>query len=222
MRGLERYALARRAAALREEPPPWRRPSEIELQARFFAGEFGLRWRGESGESIEILHPGRWNREPGPDFSGATVRVDGLDRRGDIELDREGADWERHGHATNPAYGNVVLHAFFSRGRRRFFTRNFRNEEVPQVCLGPPVPASAAPIPPRSAAGDSEAPAVGELRGLVEAAAQFRLARKREAWLRAVELHGRQEALFQALAAGLGYKNNSLPFLLAAQRVGLA
>ena len=228
MNPIEKYAVLRRGLQLREEPVMLlRRPSEVELQARFYAGEFGLRWKAESGQSIEILSPGQWNREPGPDFVGAKLRLDGAEREGDIELDREAADWERHGHATNPAYGKVVLHVFFSRGRRSFFTRNFRHEEIPQVCLE--ASETMAPRAPRSSLLQPGAAAPGttglsdaEVFELVDAAAHYRLARKRQAWLRTVELHGFEETLFQALAAGLGYKNNKLPFLLTAQRVGIA
>ncbi|HEY5768415.1 MAG TPA: DUF2851 family protein, partial [Terrimicrobium sp.] len=50
---------------------------ELELQARIFGGEFGVSWLGEDGENVEVLHFGIWNREPGPDFCGAQVLIDG-------------------------------------------------------------------------------------------------------------------------------------------------
>jgi hypothetical protein len=56
---------------------------------------------------------------------------------------------------------------------------------------------------------------------MIEEAAEFRLRVKHAAYARAVTLHGAETALFHALATGLGYKNNSIPFLLAAQRTGL-
>jgi hypothetical protein len=57
---------------------------------------------------------------------------------------------------------------------------------------------------------------------LIETAAAFRLHRKCEIFQRAVSLRGRDEALFEALAAGMGFKNNKIPFLLVAQRTSLA
>jgi hypothetical protein len=70
---------------------------------------------------------------------------------------------------------------------------------------------------------------VGPLRDLEEekarevllGAAQFRLRRKGAALARLSEVHGADEALYQALAATLGYKNNKLPFSLLAQRLPL-
>jgi hypothetical protein len=56
----------------------------------------------------------------------------------------------------------------------------------------------------------------------MEAAASFRLRRKCEIFQRAARLRGREEALFEAVAAAMGFKNNKIPFLLVAQRASLA
>jgi hypothetical protein len=58
-------------------------------------------------------------------------------------------------------------------------------------------------------------------REVLLGAAQFRLRRKAAALARLTESHGADEALFQALAATLGYKSNKLPFTLLAQRLPL-
>jgi hypothetical protein len=219
-RNLERYVRARSAAFARLGEPV-RRPSlpaELALQASFYGGEFGLAWRGTGGEQVEAIHFGTWNREPGPDFVGAKLQIDGRMVAGDIELDTEDLDWERHGHAANPAFDNVILHVFFRAGSRRFYTRTSQNAAVPQVMLdagGGVRRRNLAPSgPPTSDPSAWDA--------FLEAAVRFRMARKRERWLKAVALHGPSEALFQALASGLGYKNNSVPFLLLAQRSGLS
>jgi len=213
---IAKYAEARaRTPLAREGTPP--RGGELEIQARFYAGEFGLAWTGTDGERVEALHLGRWNREPGPDFVGALLRIDGRETRGDIELDPEDICWERHGHALNPAFDNVRLHVFLRAGRSRFFTRTAQNQSVVQVRLP-----WESRRPARGRPDESRPPDPAAAAGAVRLAAHFRLARKRERWLRAEALHGRNEALFQALATGLGYKNNPVPFLLVAQRVGLA
>jgi hypothetical protein len=190
--------------------------SELEMQARVFAGEFGVSWQGENGEKVEVVHFGIWNHEPGPDFCRALVLIDGEKFTGDIEIDQEARDWEAHGHAQNPAYENVALHLFFRRGHRRFFTRTAENKAVTQVCLTVKV--------------ESKDPAsrhdgvLDEARAtkLVEAAASFRLRRKCEIFQRAARLRGHEEALFEAIAAAMGFKNNKIPFLLVAQRASLA
>ena len=189
---------------------------ELEMQAKVFAGEFGVAWRSENGEAIEIVHFGFWNREPGPDFCRALVLIDGEKFAGDIEIDQEARDWEAHGHSQNPAYENVVLHLFFRRGQRQFFTRTAQNKAVTQVCLTFTVESKCAASRHGGVLDDTRA------MKLVEAAASFRLRRKCEVFQRAVGLRGPEEALFEAIAAAMGFKNNKIPFLLVAQRSSLA
>jgi hypothetical protein len=62
---------------------------------------------------------------------------------------------------------------------------------------------------------------VEKVREVLLGAAQFRLRRKGAAMARLAELHGEDEALYQALAGTLGYKSNKLPFTLLAQRLPL-
>src|SRR5207237_3056221 len=57
---------------------------------------------------------------------------------------------------------------------------------------------------------------------VLEAAARFRLRQKANRLRQRIEVHGRDEALFQATAEALGYKQNRLPFTLLAQRLPLA
>ncbi len=60
-----------------------------------------------------------------------------------------------------------------------------------------------------------------KVREVLLGAAQFRLRRKGAAIARLAELHGADEALYQSLAATLGYKSNKLAFTLLAQRLPL-
>src|SRR5207302_9450734 len=59
------------------------------------------------------------------------------------------------------------------------------------------------------------------VKSVLDAAAQFRLQQKAARIHRKIDNHGRDEALFQELAAALGYKENKLPFTLIAQRLPL-
>src|SRR5262249_34357495 len=70
---VERYAQMRDTIRVRERAlfvSP-RIPSELELQARWFAGDFGKRFVSTSGDEIDIIQFGTWNREAGPDFRDA-------------------------------------------------------------------------------------------------------------------------------------------------------
>ncbi len=228
MNAAERYATLR-GSALREEPllrVPRHLP-ELELQAHWFAGDFGREFTTTSGAAVRVVQFGVWNREAGPDFAEAAVAFDGGESvRGAIELDPEARDWERHGHAENPAYEGVVLHLFTERGDAEFFTRTARHRLVPQVLLDVQALTAAIPNPqPEAKPGRCVGPLrdlpAEKAREVLLGAAQYRLGRKGAALARLGELHGPDEALYQALAATLGYKNNKLPFTLLAQRLPL-
>lgn len=207
--------------------------SELELQAHWFAGDFGSSFlTATAGERVEIVQFGVWNREAGPDFSQVAVRFP--DRpgapvlRGAVELDVHAEDWERHGHGANAAFDEVVLHLYLRRGLRQPFTRTSKHRQVAQVQLDfrqledrPPLPATL----PLARPGRCQGPlrGVGEERthDLLVAAAQYRLELKNRRWRRLTAVRGVDEALFQSLAVTLGYKENKLPFALLAQRAPL-
>ncbi len=208
------YASARQASHLQESPPA--NLSEIEVQARLFSGAYGSRWRTTRGEMVEVVHFGEWNRESGPDFKGVLFRFEkGGEKIGDLEVDWDARDWERHGHATNPAFASVQLQLFVSHPVETAFARTVDHREVAQARLE------------IEGVGVSSSPSISQpvdlksARVMIDEAAEFRLRAKHSAFESASALHGPERALFYTLASGLGYKNNCTPFLLAAQRIGL-
>jgi hypothetical protein len=215
-----RYAqLAGEDAVLREAPPgidEFAAEGELVLQSRFFAGEFGDEWMTECGRRVRMLDPGMWNREAGPDFRNATVIFDGNEKcTGDLEIDIDSTSWETHGHAGNPDFENVILHCFFREGSRRAFARTRSNRSVPQVRLGPLVDG-----PKLSRSMPEPAQSLESALALVELAAQHRLACKARSLHLLHSLHGPQESLFHALAQALGFRHNSMPLTVLAQRCG--
>ena len=73
----ERYAQMRDTTRVHERAlfTSLRFPSELELQARWFAGDFGKHFVSTAGDKIEIIQFGTWNREAGPDFRDAAIRI---------------------------------------------------------------------------------------------------------------------------------------------------
>jgi uncharacterized protein DUF2851 len=231
----QRYAEIQAATRVHERAlfPPLRIPNELELQARWFAGEFGKNFVSTNNDKIDIVQFGVWNRETGPDFRDAAVSLNGGEpRRGCIEIDIVDRNWDLHGHAANPAFEDTVLHVFVDRSEREFFTRTKSNRNVPQVRIDPAtLPEAFSANIPLARPGRCQAPLKNlpeeRVRTLLDAAAQFRL-QKKAARIRAKidscqsgSDQGRDEALFQEIAAALGYKENKLPFTLIAQRVSL-
>ena len=216
---------------------------EMEVQARWFSGEFGTEFVTEGGDKLKVLQLGVWNREAGPDFAEACISINGGEpQRGCIELDREVRDWERHGHSTNPDYESVVLHLFWQhpgseRQARAHFTRTAANRFVPQVCLDLEHQESEmgkrSLVPPGLGIGLEPVAKPGrcfpvlsglsedKAREILDASSRFRFARKAARLARIADIHGPDEALYQALAVSLGYKANKLPFALLSQRLPL-
>ena len=215
-------ALHDRTARVAE--PPAAADDELAWQARWFSGACGREFTTSAGRPVTVTDFGQWNRESGPDFAQAVVRLDGREHRGAIEVDLEASGWEQHRHATNPAYENVVLHVVVRRPGKLHFSRTAAHREVPQICLADH-PGTAAEWESFAAArpGRCAAPlrqlAPDHLTALLAEAARRRLERKGAALTAMIAARGPDAALYEATAITLGYKNNKLPFQLLAQRV---
>src|SRR5579872_6229920 len=63
------------------------------------------------GKTVRVLHPGFASAEGGPDFRGAVLQFDhAAPVSGDVDIDLHISGWHAHGHDTNPAFQNVLLH----------------------------------------------------------------------------------------------------------------
>ena len=62
------------------------------------------------GREVEVIDPGLHNRNQGPDFFNAKVKIGGRLWVGNVEIHDRTTDWYRHGHDRDAAYDSVVLH----------------------------------------------------------------------------------------------------------------
>jgi len=201
-----------------------RRTIELDLQAQWFGGEFGKKFTGTDGESIEIVQFGHWNRGAGPDFTETAVRIDGEPRRGTIEIDLDVRSWESHGHGANRNFNDVVLHVFKDQpALNRFYTCSEDHRNIPQLLLpqftgleGPP------DFLPEAHPGRCVAPLAkmddAEVQALLEAAAQYRLRLKGERLSVMMTSTNPDQAMFQAIAEALGFYQNKTAMAILSQR----
>ncbi|MDB6069840.1 MAG: hypothetical protein JWL81_1011 [Verrucomicrobiales bacterium] len=209
-------------------PLPDPEPDELAWQSRWFSGDFGRDFLTTSGSSVSIIDFGWWNHGAGPDFRDCVISIAGELRRGSIELDGEARDWDHHGHSTNPAYRDTVLHLqLSSHTKGEWFTRTDDHRLVPQVRLDLATPLGDFNTPAPPAAHPGRCLNIFRQLGpdktlsILEAAARYRLERKSARLQRTAAIHGRDQALFQAFADALGYSRNRLPLTVLAQRLPL-
>ena len=87
------------------------------------------------GQELEVIDPGLHNRDQGPDFFNAKVRLGGTLWAGNVEVHLRSSDWYRHGHDTDPAYNSVVLHVV---GEVDGEVRTAEGKTLPQVRIDIP------------------------------------------------------------------------------------
>lgn len=204
------------------EDPPENLLQQIWQHQRLLRSEL----KTADGKSIQILHPGFWNHEAGPDFRSAIVQFEKQSPiAGDIEIDLHPADWLRHRHQGNPAYAKVVLHVVWN-------TAGPSGSALPVLPIGEKLDAPIAELAewlgtekstPTALDGKCRGPlrelSASVLEDLLRQAAMIRFQRK------ASDLHalarqcGWEGALWQGLFAALGYKQNVWPMRAIAERL---
>ncbi len=66
--------------------------------------------RTVGGEELSIISPGILNRNQGPDFLDARLRIGNETWAGSVELHLLTSGWEAHAHGRDPNFNNVILH----------------------------------------------------------------------------------------------------------------
>jgi hypothetical protein len=177
------------------------------------------------GQEIELFSAGMHNKNSGPDFHNARIRIGDTTWAGNVELHLSSSDWYKHGHTDDAAYNNVILHVVYRddapvtlpNGRRlptlelhdrispelynRYHGLVFGNQKF-IACEG-----SIATV-------DSLTMSTWLSRILIE-----RLEKRSETVSAALALNRGdwEETFYQYLAANFGFKTNALPFELLAK-----
>ena len=175
------------------------------------------------GRTVEILSVGEHNRDAGPDYSHARVRIDGKEWVGNIEIHVQSSDWTKHRHHLDKAYDNVILHVVRTADKPVW---NAKGELVPQCELRYPSDkdylsglfASAQQM-------DSAVARIGCAEQLIHEPGLItdgwrktllykRLECKRASIMRLLEITkgSWEHALYISLARNFGFHTNSVPF----------
>ena len=169
------------------------------------------------GRPVQVLHPGFRNLEGGPDFRQALIQLGNEPaRQGDLEVDLRPGGWHAHGHDRNPAFRNVILHVVWEKERPL-------PGAPPLLCLQGVLDAPLGELSlwlggetaesfPEELRGKCCAPlrslASKQLVDLLHQAAHVRLRVKAALFQARARQAGWEQALWEGLFRGLGYKHN--------------
>jgi hypothetical protein len=177
------------------------------------------------GEELEILSAGIHNSDSGPDFHNARIRIGETVWAGNVEVHLSSSDWQKHGHANDNAYDNVILHVVYRDDEPLILTNG---RHVPTLELQDRIPAdlynryhtlifgNQTIIPCEANIGSVDHITLYNwlTRVLVE-----RLEKRSAAVITALNKNRGdwEETFYQFLAANFGFKTNALPFELLAK-----
>ena len=189
-------------------------------------------FRTDAGRRVRVLYAGRPGTAAGPDFRDALLEVEGLGLvQGDVELHLRQQDWYAHGHADDPNYSGVALHAVLSTSPEP--TNLHSGHQAPVISLASLL-VDDAPTPALSQ-GEREENVNGSLWALLEqrgwprpadadgmaelldAAGDARFRAKAAVFAALNREQPPAQTLYEGLLEGLGYRANRQPFLKLAQ-----
>lgn len=182
----------------------------------------------KDGLSVEIVNPGHYNTDSGPDFFNAQVRLDGTLWAGNVEIHLRSSDWQRHGHHLDAAYDNCILHAV-----HEWDTATLRKDgtAVPTIELNSRFPAHLWENYLALLGTQGWVPCEHRLREIdrftmenwLDRLLVERLEQKTRQILQDLTWNRNdwQETFYQHLARNFGFKINALPFELVARTLPL-
>lgn len=183
------------------------------------------------GQSMQIINPGKWNREGGPDFKGAQVVINNEVFKGDIEIHLHSSGWKEHRHAENSAYRNVILDVCLWKIDETVPLR-FDGSKIFQLALHSYLQSSIDelvesldpdyyPFSPKQTQ-NRRSPlnhlSKTDLARYIESAGIFRLEQKIDRIQTILETHSSEQTAYVLLAEALGYKHNKWTFRQIAER----
>lgn len=179
------------------------------------------------GEPVVVEQAGRWNLEAGPDFRDAVLLIGREKRRiaGDAEIHIVSNDWKNHGHVDDPRYANVRFHITWFAGpiHEELFPPGTVHIALYDRCATDLESIDVTAYPYEASRCEGEFPRIGkgpdETIQWLESAGEERLRQKAVRMALLMEQQGGVQALYEEMAAALGYKYNKAPFRQLTQRL---
>ena len=193
----------------------------------------------DDGLRMEVLSPGRWNSEGGPDFKHAEILLEGKGlTKGNVEVHVFTSDWTKHQHNKQETYNTVCLHIVMWNDTDGKYVKNLAGQLIPQLTLSKYLDTE---LDDLVDAIDVESYLKGErinpghcqteiknqnlseqwIGHFLDYAGDERILQKAKRYEKWVEKSPFEQTLYEAIMESLGYKNNKAPFLTLASRMPL-
>ena len=179
-------------------------------------------------ETLQILQFGTHNSHAGPDFLDARIKIGDTLWAGNVEIHVNSSEWYAHGHETDKAYDNVILHVVLEEDRPILRTNGTR---IPCLELRRLIPHKVQTVYQKLQHNAHWIPCqhhfytVSEMtKNLwLDRMAVERLERKTEeiAKILMQNKNNREETFYRFLARNFGVKVNAFPFEMTAQSLPL-
>lgn len=197
-------------------------------EQRFF--DFDL--KSIDGRSIQVLKPGFWNSDEGPDFVHAELLIDGELHAGDVEIHINSSGWYNHKHHLDPRYNRVILHVVYLNDDINLRTRLQNGKRIPTLeilnRLDAPIGDLFDERKESQETSTSECRVTGKtlkierVQLVLNDLGQERLQEKADVIRNQIAGVDFEQLLYQGIMEALGYTKNSKAFRELAQRVPLS
>ncbi len=197
-------------------------------EQRFF--DFDL--KSIDGRSIQVLKPGFWNSDEGPDFVHAEILIDGDLHAGDVEIHINSSGWYNHKHHLDPRYNRVILHVVYLNDDINLRTRLQNGKRIPTLeilnRLDAPIGDLFDERKESQETSTSECRVTGKtlkierVQLVLNDLGQERLQEKADVIRNQIAGVDFEQLLYQGIMEALGYTKNSKAFRELAQRVPLS
>lgn len=209
-----------------EPGQPYHFLTERHLQAMWYEQKFFEFLKTDDNLPVTVISPGIWNSEGGPDFLKAHLRIGETEVKGDIEIHLRDNGWKQHGHQSNPAYDNVVLHVSLWHPKENIPLLTSQGQAIKKAYFEDFLTIAKEQLPSKfdldlypyrthvgtGKCGQKLFPhlSVEKTEDFLTSAADWRLSQKKRALSLRLDSPGMQFAAGVAMA--LGYKNNTEAF----------
>ena len=189
-------------------------------------------FKSTDGRSIQVIKPGFWNSNEGPDFVHAEILIDGDLYAGDVEIHINSSGWYNHKHHLDPRYNRVILHVVYLNDDINLRTRLQNGNRIPTLeilnRLDAPIGdlfderRESQEISTDECRVTGKALKIERVQSVFDDLGQERLVEKADGMRNLLIRVDFEQVLYEGIMEALGYARNRKPFRELAQRVPLS